>query len=139
MIIIIIITAFMLYLSRINSNNMKTIYIYTTKLTQSILRKWWQLIQIKIKVLIQLFNFIIDIFYLTFFFKKNIKIIDNKDVKHKSIVECEKKYSRTKKKFKHLNYHKPYDLNPQLNKGKIITLNFKWINNIMCIEPYFLG
>ncbi|XP_022178814.1 N-lysine methyltransferase KMT5A-A [Myzus persicae] len=41
---------------------------------------------------------------------------DNKDVKHKSIVECEKKYSRTKKKFKHLNYHKPYDLNPQLNK-----------------------
>ncbi|KAF0764284.1 histone-lysine N-methyltransferase, H3 lysine-4 specific isoform X1 [Aphis craccivora] len=41
---------------------------------------------------------------------------DNKDVKHKSIINCEKNYSRPKKKFKNVNHHKPYDLNPQLNK-----------------------
>ncbi|XP_060835432.1 N-lysine methyltransferase KMT5A-A isoform X2 [Rhopalosiphum padi] len=41
---------------------------------------------------------------------------DNKDVKHKCILNCEKNYSRPKKKFKNVNYHKPYDLNPQLNK-----------------------
>ncbi|XP_050057168.1 N-lysine methyltransferase KMT5A-A isoform X2 [Aphis gossypii] len=41
---------------------------------------------------------------------------DNKDVKHKSIINCEKNYSRHKKKLKNVNYHKPYDLNPQLNK-----------------------
>ncbi|XP_026804515.1 N-lysine methyltransferase KMT5A-A isoform X2 [Rhopalosiphum maidis] len=41
---------------------------------------------------------------------------DNKDVKHKSILNCQKNYSRPKKKFKNVNYHKPYDLNPQLNK-----------------------
>lgn len=123
----------LLYLSRINSNNMKKIYIYMTKMIPCILRKRWQLIQIKIKVLIQLFYFIlILIFFKTFFFW-NINIIDNKDVKHKSIINCEKNYSRPKKKFKNVNHHKPYDLNPQLNKGKIILLNFKCIYNIMWI------
>jgi hypothetical protein len=53
--IIIILITFMLSLSRINSNNMKKIYIYTTKMIQGILRTLYQLIQIKIKVLIQLF------------------------------------------------------------------------------------
>ncbi|KAL4142635.1 hypothetical protein QTP88_005054 [Uroleucon formosanum] len=43
---------------------------------------------------------------------------DNNDVKHKSILKCEKKYSRTKKKLKKFNFLKPYDLNPQLNKER---------------------
>ncbi|KAL5240831.1 hypothetical protein ACI65C_008241 [Semiaphis heraclei] len=40
---------------------------------------------------------------------------DNNDVKHKSILKCEKNYSKTKKKFNNFN-HLKHDLNPQLNK-----------------------